>query len=155
MIETLTLISLCVLYLIYFRPGKTPPLNNPLIIERTGHYRAHLAPQLNLAQPFIEAIVKQIELGSDERPDNAPQIFEVYDSQVTKRGQKFYLLSISQRDGMLHFDARQTAAETAGERNEFSKPEDQPVGATIQIISAVKKAAQERGITIRQMQERL
>lgn len=52
MIETLTIITLSVLFLIFFRPGKTPPLDNPMVIERPGKYHVTLAPQLNLAQPF-------------------------------------------------------------------------------------------------------
>jgi hypothetical protein len=59
MIETMTLITLSLLFLIYFRPGKTPLLDNPLVINRTGRYQATLAPQTNLAQPFIETIAEQ------------------------------------------------------------------------------------------------
>jgi len=63
MIETITIITLSVLFLIFFRPGKTPPLNNPLVIERPDHYHMTLPPQLNLAQPFIEAVAAQIGTG--------------------------------------------------------------------------------------------
>lgn len=60
MIETFTIIILSVLFLAFFLPGKTPPLNNPLVIEHPGQYHMTLAPQLNLAQPFIEEVVKLI-----------------------------------------------------------------------------------------------
>lgn len=49
MMETLILITLPLLFLIYFRPGKTPPLDNPLVINRTGRHQSTLSPQLNLA----------------------------------------------------------------------------------------------------------
>ena len=104
MIETLTLITIAILLLIYFRPGKTPKLDNPLVINRTGRYQATLAPQLNLAQPFIEAIAEQLGSMSDTKQISATHIFEVYDKQVSAHAQKFYLLAISQRDGMLNFD---------------------------------------------------
>ena len=60
MIETLTLITLCVLFLIFFRPGKTPPLESQLVIERPGQYKITLVPQLNLAQRFIEALIVRL-----------------------------------------------------------------------------------------------
>lgn len=97
MIETATLITLCMLYLIFFRPGKTPPLENPLVIERPGQYRLTLAPQLNLAQPFAEAIaiaVSELEIGGG-------RTFKVCDKQVEAHGCDFYLLSIARRDGMI------------------------------------------------------
>lgn len=105
MIETLTLITLSVLFLIFFRPGKTPPLNNPLIIERPGQHHMTLAPQLNLAQPLIEAISKEIRAQVQTQLDCITQCFEVRDKQVTAHGQEFYLLAITQRKGMLYFQA--------------------------------------------------
>jgi hypothetical protein len=105
MIETLTVITLTMLYLIYFRPGKTPPLENPLIIERVGHYNITLAPLLNLAQPFIEEVAIQIELAGETKQYSATQCFVVYDKQVKAHGYQNYLLAITQRNGMLYFYA--------------------------------------------------
>ena len=67
MIEFTTIVTLAILFLIFFRPGKTPPLENPLVIERPGQYHMTLAPQLNLAQPFIEEVASR--LGSAALPD--------------------------------------------------------------------------------------
>jgi len=103
MIETLTIITLSILFLIFFRPGKTPPLDNPLIIERPGQHHMTLAPQLNLAQPLLEAISKEIRAQAQE--DCATQCFEVRDKQVKVNGQEFYLLAITRRNGMLYFQA--------------------------------------------------
>lgn len=105
MIETLTIITLSVLFLIFFRPGKTPPLNNPLVIERPDQYHMTLMPQLNLAQPFIEAIAAQIGKSSDSTQYSATQYFEVRDKQVTAHGHDCYLLAITRCNGILYFQA--------------------------------------------------
>jgi regulator of protease activity HflC (stomatin/prohibitin superfamily) len=103
MIETATLITLCMLYLIFFRPGKTPPLENSLVIERAGQYHLTLEPRLNLAQSFIEAIAAQ--LASSAVQNTAPQFFEVRDKQVNAHGYDFYLLAITRRNGLWFFQA--------------------------------------------------
>lgn len=105
MIETLTLITLCVLYLVFFRPGKTPPLNNPLVIERPGKYHVTLAPHLNLAQPLVEAIAQQLLKSPEHSRNSTTQFFEVRDRHATAHGHDAYLLAITQRDGMLYFQA--------------------------------------------------
>jgi hypothetical protein len=105
MIETLTLITLCMLYLIFVRPGKTPPLNNPLVIERPGKYHVLLAPNLNLAQPLVEAIAQRLLESSNEALNSTTQFFEVQDSHVKAHGHAAYLLAITKRNGMLYFQA--------------------------------------------------
>ncbi|MFA6971190.1 MAG: hypothetical protein WC208_07290 [Gallionella sp.] len=105
MIETATLITLCMLFLIFFRPGKTPPLENPLVIERPGQYHLTLAPQLNLAQTFIEALANQIASSDEAAQSSATQFFEVRDNQVAAHGFDLYLLAITRRKGMLLFQA--------------------------------------------------
>ncbi len=105
MIETLTLITLSILFLVFFRPGKIEPLTSPLIIERPGQHHMTLAPQLNLAQPLLEAISEGIRARVQAQPDCATQCFEVRDKQVKVNGQDFYLLAITRRNGMLYFQA--------------------------------------------------
>ena len=56
MIELIILVILIALIVLAIRSGKSAALENPLIIERAGQYHITLAPQLNLAQSFIEAI---------------------------------------------------------------------------------------------------
>ena len=111
MIETLTLITLSVLFLIFFRPGKTPPLANQLTIERPGQYHITLAAQLNLAQPFIEDIARQLGTSGSTGQDSTTQCFEVRDKNVTAHGHDFYLLAITQRNGMLYFQAARPQSE--------------------------------------------
>jgi hypothetical protein len=105
MIETLTIITLSVLFLVFFRPGKTPPLNNPLVIDRPGRYHMTLAPQLNLAQPYIEDVVKLISAPNYRTEFSMTQYFLVQDKQVRAHGNENYLLAITLRNGMLYFQA--------------------------------------------------
>jgi hypothetical protein len=107
MIETFTVVTLIFLYLIFFRPGKTPQLENSLVIERPGKYKITLAPKLNLAQPFIESIAARILLAEDVTRGSATQIFAVRDKQVITHACEGFLLVISYSDGMLNFQAEQ------------------------------------------------
>ena len=166
MIETFTLITLSILLLIYFRPGKTPPLDNPLVIERPGHYRVTLAAQLNLAQPFIEAIAAQLGKPLDPDQLSRTQCFEVRDKQVTAHGHKHYLLAITQRNGMLYFQAatpKKMTPDTPHETlMEFSNTvmENIPVTGSHDnaldehIVNAVKITAQQRNIEVKTLEER-
>jgi hypothetical protein len=158
MIETLTLITLCMLYLIYVRPGKTPPLNNPLIIERPGKYHALLAPNLNLAQPLVEAIALRLLESSSDAGNSTTQFFEVQDSHVTAHGNVVYLLAITKRDGMLYFQATAPADKSDHLKtiSEFSQkdlaklpPAGEPNDTVNQeIVSAAQQVASTRLIEI-------
>lgn len=105
MIETATLITLCMLFLIFFRPGKTPALENPLVIERPGQYLLTLAPQLNLAQPFAEGIAARLLSADRQDQSSETQYFEVRDPLVVAHGFEFYLLAITLRNGIWFFQA--------------------------------------------------
>lgn len=105
MIETLTIITLCVLYLVFFRPGKTPPLSKSLVIDRPGKYHVTLAPHLNLAQPFVEAIAQRLIESGERTGDSGTQYFRITDKHVTSHGHDTYLLAITQRNGILLFQA--------------------------------------------------
>lgn len=160
MIETLTIFTLGILYIIFFRPGKTPPLNNPLVIERSGQYHMTLAPQLNLAQPYIEGIVKQAGTLYDASQYGTTQYFKVRDKQVKAHGQDCYLLAITARAGMLYFQATspnpddqnshlRTISESANlvlarfpATGMYNKEMDE------RIVAAALEAAQSRGIHI-------
>lgn len=112
MIETLTIITLCVLYLVFFRPGKTPPLSKSLVIDRPGKYHVTLAPHLNLAQPFVEAIAQQLIESSERSGDSGTLFFKITDKHVTSHGHDTYLLAITQRDGILIFQAAAPEGDT-------------------------------------------
>lgn len=160
MIELFTLTVLTLLVISLIRPGKTPPLDNPLVIERPGQYHMTLAPQLNLAQPLIEDIAKRLGSPGDLAKNSATLCFEVRDKEVTAHGKKFYLLAITQRNGMLYFQAIASQAGFPKDRLnallEFanavlanipgtSEPDEQ---LNERIASVAHDAAQPRGIVI-------
>lgn len=161
MIETLTLITISVILLIIFRPGKTPPLNNPLVIERAGQYHITLAPQLNLAQPFIEAIAQQLGSAPSDT-HSATQYFEVEDSQAKAHGHAAYLLAITQRNGMIYFQAAspqpkqhdhlRTISEFAlSVLKRFPATGDHDHALDDSIINAVDAVAPQRSIEIKRL----
>lgn len=159
MIESATLITLCMLYLIFFRPGKTPPLQNPLVIERTGQYHLTLAPQLNLAQPFIEAVANQIVSSGQAGQSSSTQFFEVRDKQVAAHGYDSYLLAITRRNGMLLIQAARPVSEDQNLHtiSEFAHavlarfPDDQAPALGDEIVAAALHVAGLRGIQIKSL----
>jgi len=111
MIE-LTLVTLALLFVVFVvKPGRTPPLSNPMIINRLGQYHITLAPQLNLAQPLIEDIAKRLGDPAELAANSSTLCFEVRDAEVTAHGKDFYLLAITQRNGMLYFQATTSLSE--------------------------------------------
>lgn len=154
----LTIVTLVVLALL--RPGKTPPLDNPLIIERPGQYHMTLAPQLNLAQPLIEDIAKRLTPTVDLAQNSSTLCFEVRDKEVTAHGQDHYQLAVTQRNGMLYFqaiasqagypkDRTQAALEFAG-KVLANIPRTSKADTSLNecIIAATRDAAQKRGIDV-------
>jgi hypothetical protein len=161
MIETLTLITLCVLFLIFFRPGKTPRLESQLVIERPGQYRITLAPKLNLAQPFIEGIVERLaKSGVSTRNGSAMQFFAVNDAQVATANGGVYLLAIIVREGMIYFVGAQPEAADpanylatikAGAKDllaGFPSADGNSKEIEDGLFSAVQEASRERGIAV-------
>ena len=161
MIETITLITLCVLYLVFFRPGKTPPLNNPLVINRPGKYHVTLAPHLNLAQPYVEAVAQQLMASSERSGNSNTLFFKVTDKHVTSHGHDAYLLAVTQRDGILIFQAAAPSEDSDLMQtiSEFSQntlvkfPLTGEADTTIdqEIISATQQVADVKHIEITQL----
>jgi hypothetical protein len=122
-----------------------------------------LAPQLNLAQPFIEAISEQIGTPSDAAQYSSTQCFEVRDKQVTAHGHDSYLLAITQRNGIAYFQA---TGPLAGNQNDQRKTISEFADAVLarfpatgahntalneRIVAAAQAAAQLRSIHIKQL----
>jgi len=106
MIEiTLATIIITIIVVLTLRNTKRAVLENPLILNRTGQYHATLAPKLNIAQTFIEAIAKQIPSPRDAGQNSSTQFFEVRDPEAVAIGQELYLLAITMRHGLLYFQA--------------------------------------------------
>lgn len=159
MIETLTIITLSALFLVFFRPGKTPPLDNPLVIERPGIHHMTLASKLNLAQPFIEAIAEQAGIPGIAGQCSATQFFEVRDGQVRAHGQDCYLLAVTLQNGILYFQAISPPA-SGSHFNAIAEFADSVLrrfpaaGARnsemdTRIVAAVQEAAQLRDINVK------
>ncbi|MDX8400642.1 MAG: hypothetical protein R8K20_10405 [Gallionellaceae bacterium] len=160
MLESLTIITLITLYLVFFRPGKTPALNNPLIIHRPGQYHMTLAPQLNLAQPFIEDLAKQIGSPSELAANSATLCFEVKDKDATAHGKNFYLLAITQRNGLLYFQVTSSKSDDKSAHAEeilafannvlVSSPMSGEIDSDLNthLIAMAHEAAKKRGNTI-------
>lgn len=161
MIETATLITLCMLYLIFFRPGKTPPLEKSLVIERAGQYHLTLAPQLNLAQPFLEALAAHLGSVIESEQNSETQFFLVRDKQVAAHGLDFYLLAITRRNGMWLFQAARPLAKEDADQlpviTEFSHEvlarfllDEEPSPACGEkIVAAAQQVAKLRAIQIK------
>lgn len=157
MIETATLITLCMLYLIFFRPGKTPPLQNLLVIERPGQYHLTLAPKLNLAQPFIEALASQIGSSGEAGSGSLTRFFEVHDPQVVAHGFDYYLLALTQRAGKLYVQAAPpvSADQNLHTISEFAQavltrfPDDEATASGDNLVAAAQHMAGLRGIRIK------
>jgi hypothetical protein len=103
MLESITIVTISLILLAYFRPGKTPPLEKPLLIERAGKYQMLLAAKLNLAQPFLEQVAERIRPLFVGIEGSAVQYFVVRDEQARAHGTDIYLLAICCRNQMLYF----------------------------------------------------
>lgn len=164
-IETLTIITLGMLFLIFFRPGKTPPLENRLTIKRSKRYQITLAPRLNLAQPFIEAVADQMALDKVEPQGSALLYFVVHDRQVTAHGAKEYLLAVYCCDGLFYFQVECPSSENSCDYLDTIKTftldilRDLPAGNAQSealeagIVCAVQKIARDKGIDVRLLTE--
>ncbi len=163
MIETLTIITLSIIALILFRPGKPEPLDNPLVINRIGQFRAVLAPRINLAQPLLEAISRR--LGDDARQsgNTPPLYFKVTDKEVKAHGKDYYLLGMTLRDGVLYFQAAAPTDNTSdldtiraasnAELATHPAVAAPSAAAETALVAAINAAATERGASVERMAE--
>lgn len=79
-----------------------------MVIERPGKYKIILAPRLNLAQPFIEAVIDRlVKFNVSTKYSSAIQYFAVSDKQVAANHGDVYLLAVIVREEMLYFLAEQ------------------------------------------------
>ena len=166
MIEiTLATIIITIIVVLTLRNTKRAVLENPLILNRTGQYHATLAPKLNIAQTFIEAIAKQIPGPRDASQNSSTQCFEVRVPEVAAMGQELYLLAITMRHGMLYFQAIVPRPLINDQDSHFNMLMESAHGALASIpvtsgvhntgmdeyiIAAASTAAQKLGIDIKQ-----
>lgn len=149
------------LYLIFFRPGKTPPLKNSLVIDRPGKYHVTLAPHLNLAQPLVESIAQQLLEAADRSGDSNTLFFEIRDKNAAAHGHEEYLLAITQRDGILFFQATAPVGNSdhlqtisAFSHNvlaRFPLSDEPDVSIDQEIVGAAQQVANQRRVEIAQI----
>ena len=163
MIELITVTIICVLLLLCLRPGKTPPLANQLTIERPGQHHIILEAQLNLAQPFIEDVARQLGTADSTGPVSATQYFEVSDKNVTAHGHDSYLLAITRRNGILYFQAARPQSKDPSNQykiiskfagsvlNRFPTAGEHNAALDEHIAAAAQETAQLRSINIKQL----
>jgi hypothetical protein len=162
MIETLTLITISVIALLIFRPGRTPPLENPLTINRVGQFHAVLAPKINLAQPLLENISRRITDEMRQNGNTPPLYFKVQDKEVKAHGQDSYLLAATLRDGILYFQAAGPdeklgpldAIRAFSEAELVKHPETQQraESAKTALVDAIQAAVVQRGASLTPLQ---
>jgi hypothetical protein len=166
MIEiTLATIIITIIVVLTLRNTKRAVLENPVILNRTGQYHATLAPKLNIAQTFIEAIAKQIPGPRDAAQNSSTQCFEVRDPDAASIGHELYLLAITMRHGMLYFQAIVPRPFVSDQDSHFNMLMESARGAVAHIpatggvhntemdeclITAASTAAQKLGIDIKQ-----
>ncbi len=158
MLETITIITLTLLLLAILRPGKTPPLDNPLTINRIGEFHAVLAPKINLAQPLLESASRHLNEQDRKSGNSETHYFAVHDKEVISHGTDIYLLAATLRDGVLYFQAtapkeNETPLDTirAFSGTEMTRhPDTQPhVGAAdAALMAALQTAASQRGAVL-------
>jgi len=95
-----------IVILVVIGRGKLLPSEKHIVIERNGQYKMDLAAGLNLAQPFIEALAKQISGHREIVGHDSEFRFMVRDKNIVSRKQPFYILGISMKNGHLCFEAR-------------------------------------------------
>ncbi len=158
MLETITIITLTLILLTILRPGKTPPLESPLTINRVGQFQAVLAPKINLAQPLLEAVSGRLS-ETDRKSGNTQSLyFRVQDKEVNAHGDDFYLLAATLRDGVLYFQAiapkkDQDNLDTIRAFSDAElarQPDTQPhaEGAAAALTAAIQAAASQRGAVV-------
>ncbi len=106
---------LIVVVLVVIGRGAMAPSEKPIFIERNGKFRMHLAPGLNLAQPFIEAIADKVGALTEAKPNGLAFRFKVQDANIATRKLPFYLLEVSMQDGFLCFEARPAPQEAVAD----------------------------------------
>lgn len=126
---------LIVVVLFLIGRGRLQPSEKTLVIERPGQYRMILAPGLNLAQPFIEAVAKRISLRDDTPPEGLPLHFEVRDKEVATPKQPVYLLAIYRDNGILRFEARSAPHDSPLAAPAISNAQEHDIEEAVRVVS--------------------
>jgi hypothetical protein len=162
MAELITLTVLATIGLFIFRLSSVKPLENPLMINRVGQFHAVLAPRLNLAQPLLEHISRELGDAARQQGNSATLYFSLEDQEVQAHGTDHFLLAITLRDGLLYFQACSPQAELSDLNNirQFAETElvrhpetgARSSAAEAALLQAVRAVAGRRGTQFVQLQ---
>ncbi|MFZ2540476.1 MAG: hypothetical protein WAW75_01745 [Gallionella sp.] len=132
-----------------------------MVIDRPGKYHVTLAPHLNLAQPLVEGIAQQLLEPAERSGDSNTLFFEVRDKQATAHGHEAYFLAITQRDGILLFQATAPAGNIAPLQTisdfshnvlaRFPQSDEPDISIDQEIVRAAQQVAKQRRVEIAQM----
>jgi len=167
LVELFLLVLIIILVVLAIRSGKSPVLENPLIIHIPERYHITLAPQLDLAQIFIEQIAGLYAQSVQPHGDLHSMYFEVHDPGLHAQGEKFYLLAAAYRGRLLYFQAinpqplLRDSDSHLKQIREFSEavlalhPLKQPAdpGEAEKLRSTVELAARRLNISVRKLME--
>lgn len=84
--------------------GHILPSQRTITIERPGQYRLVMAPELNLAQPYIEAVAQRLA-GLELDRTLLPCEVVIADKSVATKKHPHYFLCIDQKDTLLTLEA--------------------------------------------------
>lgn len=144
MLETATIITIIFLLLAKFRPGKTPPLASPLVID-SPQYHATLSPGLNLAEPFVRKAASALaELTPEQRTDTTLHL-KVSDPALRNEKIGDFLLSIQLLDGRWNFHA--THLDVSGNHLKEAAEGDGEE-ANLAMLDAIRQVADRMRITV-------
>ena len=104
MFELFLLIAI-VIVVIWAIRGKPASLVAPVVISMPGLYHITIAPQLQEARAFIEAIASRVGVIAVGTQDSVSCYFEVQDARACKTEMGRYLLAASIRADMLYLQA--------------------------------------------------
>ncbi|MBK9160487.1 MAG: hypothetical protein IPM27_02795 [Nitrosomonadales bacterium] len=104
MFELFILIALVALVVLAIRGGSAKALA-PLIVQRDGQCHLTLAPQLAVAQTFLEDIAGHFAESDHSSGDTTTLYLEISDPDVIVRNNEVYLLAAAVRGGVLYFQA--------------------------------------------------
>ena len=163
MIE-ITAIILLITFILIGRLTRPRQLERPVVIERSGNYRVTLAPRLNLAITFIERIAHCYRTQPASSGDNATLHLAVNDPSLKRYGTEAYLLAITLRHGVLHFQAMQPVTDSGNpyrQLDEFAQAalKNLPTAGAIRpeqdgcLINAFEQAASGHEIGIQRLLE--
>jgi hypothetical protein len=131
--------------------GKILPSEKALVIERKGKYSMKLAPGLNLALPFIEAIAKHVPLRENATQDGLLICYEVRDKNIATKKMPFYLLAVSLRESDLFFEAKLVSKDTVAPVSEDATPHSDKSAMKEEVEKVVQAIAASWGVGLRRI----